>query len=204
LVTQRGNLRLIAPVDGLVSSRDADPGTTVVAGQAVVEVIDPKSLWLNVRFDQISAAGLAAGLPTHIVLRSRSGHVLAGHLLRVEPKADAVTEEMLAKVSFDLPPDPLPPLGELAEVTVDLPALPAAPVIPNAAIHRENGQVGVWQAMGGDLHFTPVKLGVADLDGQVQIRDGLKNSDQVVVYSEKVLTAHSRIHVVEHIPGAAR
>ena len=204
LITQRGNLRLIAPADGLVSSRDADPGTTVVAGQAVVEVIDPESLWLNVRFDQISAAGLAAGLPARIVLRSRSGHVLAGRLLRVEPKADAVTEEMLAKASFDLPPDPLPPLGELAEVTVDLPALPVAPVIPYAAIHRENGQAGVWQAMDGDLHFTPVKLGVADLDGQVQIRDGLKNGDRVVVYSEKALTTRSRIHVVEHIPGAAR
>jgi RND family efflux transporter MFP subunit len=204
LITQGDNLRLIAPADGLVSSRDADPGTTVVAGQAVVEVIDPESLWLNVRFDQISAAGLAAGLPTRIVLRSRNDHVLAGRLLRVEPKADAVTEEMLAKVIFDLPPDPLPPLGELAEVTVDLPALPAAPVIPNAAIHRENGQVGVWQAMDGDLRFTPVKLGVADLDGQVQIRDGLKNGDRVVVYSEKALTVRSRIHVVEHIPGAAR
>ncbi len=204
LITQGDNLRLIAPADGLVSSRDADPGTTVVAGQAVVEVIDPESLWLNVRFDQISAAGLAAGLPARIVLRSRNDHVLAGRLLRVEPKADAVTEEMLAKVIFDLPPDPLPPLGELAEVTVDLPALPAAPVIPNAAIHRENGQVGVWQAMDGDLRFTPVKLGVADLDGQVQIRDGLKNGDRVVVYSEKALTVRSRIHVVEHIPGAAR
>jgi len=204
LITQRGNLRLIAPADGLISSRDADPGTTVVAGQAVVEVIDPESLWLNVRFDQISAAGLAAGLPARIVLRSRSGHALAGRILRVEPKADAVTEEMLAKVSFDLPPDPLPPLGELAEVTVDLPALPAAPVIPNAAIHRENGQVGVWQTMDGDLHFTPVKLGVSDLDDQVQIRDGLKDGDQVVVYSEKALTTRSRIHVVEHIPGAAR
>ncbi|WP_341328703.1 efflux RND transporter periplasmic adaptor subunit [Methylotuvimicrobium sp. KM2] len=204
LVAQGDNLRLIAPADGLVSSRDADPGTTVVAGQAVVEVIDPESLWLNVRFDQISAAGLAAGLPARIVLRSRSGHVLAGRLLRVEPKADAVTEEMLAKVSFDLPPDPLPPLGELAEVTVDLPALPAALVIPNAAIHRENGQLGVWQAMDGDLHFTPVKLGAADLDGQVQIRDGLKNGDRVVVYSEKALTARSRIHVVEYIPGAVR
>jgi len=204
LITQRANLRLIAPADGLVSSRDADPGTTVVAGQAVVEVIDPESLWLNVRFDQISAAGLVAGLPARIVLRSRSGHVLVGRLLRVEPKADAVTEEMLAKVSFDLPPDPLPPLGELAEVTVDLPALSVAPVIPNAAIHLENGQVGVWQAMDGDLHFTPVKLGVVDLDGQVQIRDGLKDGDQVVVYSEKALTTRSRIHVVEHIPGAAR
>ena len=58
--------------------------------------------------------------------------------------------------------------------------------------------------MDGDLHFTPVKLGVADLDGQVQIRDGLKDGDQVVVYSEKALTTRSRIHVVEHIPGAAR
>jgi RND family efflux transporter MFP subunit len=61
LVAQRSNLRLIAPVDGVVAVRDADPGTTIVAGQAVVEVIDPKSLWINARFDQISASGLAGG-----------------------------------------------------------------------------------------------------------------------------------------------
>jgi RND family efflux transporter MFP subunit len=59
--SRSGNLRLIAPVDGVVAVRDADPGTTIVAGQAVVEVIDPKSLWINVRFDQISASGLAGG-----------------------------------------------------------------------------------------------------------------------------------------------
>ena len=53
LVAQRHNLRLIAPADGVVAARDADPGTTIVAGQAVVEIIDPKSLWINVRFDQI-------------------------------------------------------------------------------------------------------------------------------------------------------
>lgn len=71
LIAQRGNLRLIAPVDGVVTLRDADPGTTIVAGQAVVELVDPKSLWVNVRFDQISASGLAADLPAGIVLRSR-------------------------------------------------------------------------------------------------------------------------------------
>ncbi|MFI3121712.1 MAG: efflux RND transporter periplasmic adaptor subunit [Methylococcaceae bacterium] len=204
LIAQRSNLRLIAPVDGLVSSRDADPGTTVVAGQTVVELIDPKSLWLNVRFDQISATGLAAGLPAHIVLRSRNGQALAGRLLRVEPKADAITEEMLAKVNFETQPEPLPPVGELAEVTVDLPALPAAPVISNAAIHREHDQVGVWQVRDGDLHFTPIKYGASDLDGYVQIREGLKADDQVVVYSNKALTSHSRIDVVERIPGSAR
>ncbi|MDP2162960.1 MAG: efflux RND transporter periplasmic adaptor subunit [Hydrogenophaga sp.] len=204
LVAQRSNLRLIAPVDGVVAVRDADPGTTIVAGQAVVEVIDPKSLWINVRFDQISASGLAGGLPARIVLRSRGGQTLKGRVLRVEPKADAVTEETLAKVTFDNKPEPLPPLGELAEVTVDLPALPAAPLIPNAAVQREGDKVGVWQIVDGDLRFAPVKLGASDLNGYVQVREGLKNRDQVVTYSEKALTARSRIHVVDHIPGVSR
>lgn len=204
LVAQRSNLRLIAPVDGVVAVRDADPGTTIVAGQAVVEVIDPKSLWINVRFDQISVSGLAGGLPARIVLRSRGGQTLNGRVLRVEPKADAVTEETLAKVTFDNKPEPLPPVGELAEVTVDLPALPAAPLIPNAAVRRDGDKVGVWQIVDGDLRFAPVKLGASDLNGYVQVVEGLKNGDQVVTYSEKALTARSRIHVVDHIPGVSR
>ena len=204
LVSQRNNLRLITPVDGIVAVRYSDPGTTIVAGQAVVEVIDHKSLWINVRFDQNSATGLTGELPARIVLRSRSGLILKGRVLRVEPRADAVTEEMLAKVVFDAIPQPIPPLGELAEVAVDLPVLPAAPLIPNAAIRRDGDVVGVWQIVEGDLQLTPVTLGASDLDGYVQVREGLKRGDQVVTYSEKALTARSRVHVVDHIPGVSR
>ena len=156
------------------------------------------------RQDQISAAGLAGGLPTRIVLRSRSGHTLTGQVLRVEPKADAVTEETLAKIVFAAIPQPLPPVGELAEVTVDLPALPAAPSIPNAAVQTTSGKVGVWQIVDGDLRFTPVKLGASDLNGYVQVVDGLNVGDQVVTYSEKALTAKSRIHTVDHMPGVGK
>lgn len=204
LVAQRSNLRLIAPIDGLVATRDADPGTTVVAGQSVVEVIDPRSLWINVRFDQISASGLAAGLPARVALRSRGDQPLKARVLRVEPKADAVTEETLAKVTFDTPPERLPPLGELAEVTVDLPALPPAPLVPNAAIQRQGEKTGVWQIVDADLQFTPVKLGASDLNGLVQVREGLNKGDQVVTYSEKGLSARSRIHVVDRIPGVSQ
>jgi RND family efflux transporter MFP subunit len=204
LVAQRANQRLISPFDGVVTVRAADPGTTIVAGQAVVEVIDPKSLWINARFDQISASGLAAALPAHIELRSRSGQALSGQVLRVELKADTVTEEVLAKVIFDTKPEALPPVGELAEVTVDLPALPSAPVIPNAAIRREGDKMGVWQIVDGNLHFTLVKLGANDLDGRVQIHEGLNIGDQVVVYSEKALSTRSRIGMVEHIPGVSK
>jgi len=105
---------------------------------------------------------------------------------------------------FDAQLAAMPPIGELAEVTVQLPALAAAPVVPNAALRRIGNQTGVWQLVDGDLHFTAVQIGAADLDGQVQVRDGLQVGDQVIVYSEKLLAAHSAIHVVERIPGAPR
>lgn len=201
LQEQRKSLVLIAPAEGLVAVRSADPGTTIVAGQAVVEMIDPKSLWVNARFDQIHAYGLAADLPAQIVLRSQAVTTQAGRIVRLEPVADAVTEETLAKVGFDQLPQPLPTVGELAEVTVALPALPPGPVIPNAAIQRIHGKVGVWQVINGDLRFTPLVLGVADLDGRVQVREGLKIDDRIVVYSARILNLRSSIHVVDHLQG---
>lgn len=205
LQAQLANLRLLAPVDGVVVLREVEPGTTVVAGQAVVEVVDPATLWVDLRLDQVNAGGLAAGLPARVVLRSRSGEALAGRVLRVEPKADAVTEELLAKVVFDRLPEPMPPLGELAEVSLALPPLPAAPVIPNAAVRREAGVVGVWQVSGeGELRFVPLQLGASDLDGRMQVRAGLAAGDEIVVYSEGALRAGRRIEVVAALDGGAK
>jgi multidrug efflux pump subunit AcrA (membrane-fusion protein) len=137
-------------------------------------------------------------------LRSQAGELQAGRVLRVEPLADAVTEETLAKVVFDHIPDPMPPVGELAEITITLPTLAAAPVIPNAAIHHIDGRLGVWQVIESDLRFMPVSLGIADLEGRVQVREGLNIGDQVVAYSENALNKHSRIHVVDHIQGVTQ
>jgi RND family efflux transporter MFP subunit len=201
LSQQRINLRLIAPVDGLVASRDSDPGTTVIAGQSVVVVIDPKSLWVNVRFEQLSASGLQAGLTAKIELRSQKGHAFTGAVLRVEPFADVVTEEILAKVVFDQLPVPLPPIGELVEVTVALAKQPSAAVIPNASLQRVDGQLGVWAIEDGDLKFAPIRIGATDLDGNVQVIEGLKAGQKVVLYSQHALKASSRIKIVKQIPG---
>lgn len=204
LEAQRNNLSLIAPVDGLIVSRDADPATTVIAGQAVVELVDPNTLWINVRFDQIHARDLTANLSAQITLRSQAGELRTGRVLRVEPLADAITEETLAKVVFDQIPNPMPPIGELAEITITLPPLAAAPVIPNAAIHHIDGRLGVWQVINNELRFTPVSLGKADLEGWVQVRAGLKTGDQIVAYSENALNKYSRIHAVDYISGVTQ
>ena len=202
LLRQRANLRFVSPISGIVSRRDADPGTTAVAGQTVVEVIEHGSLWVSVRFDQQRAQGLAAQLPAHIVLRSRASEPLTGRVVRLEPHADAVTEEILAKVELALRPGALPPIGELAEVTVSLPALPAGPVVPNASVQRVDGRLGVWLLDNEALRFVPIQTGATDLNGQVQILKGLTGGEQVVVYSHKALGANSRVTVVQQLPGA--
>lgn len=204
LRSQQGNLRLVAPVAGLVTLRGAEPGTTVVAGQTVVELIDPASVWINTRFDQIAANGLKAGLPARIELRSRKGTLLSGSIARIEPKADSITEEVLAKVLFARLPENLPPLGELAEVTVDLQLTAATLVLPNAALHRMDNRIGVWRVSKAGVEFVAVKPGATDLDGRVQILEGLQNGDRVVLYSAKALTRKSRIKLVEKLSVGRR
>jgi RND family efflux transporter MFP subunit len=199
LLQQRSNLRLVTPVAGLVAGRYVEPGSTVVAGQTVIEVIDPASLWVNVRFDQMQSKGLAVDLPAKIQLRSRAGQPLTGHVARIEPLADAITEELLAKVVFEQRPEPLPPVGELAEVTVALPALETAQVVPNASIKYLNGKAGVWLLENDNPRYVEVETGATDLDGQVQILHGLQAGDRVVVYSKQALTGHSRVSLVERL-----
>ncbi|EKD37920.1 MAG: hypothetical protein ACD_75C00938G0008 [uncultured bacterium] len=201
LIRQRDNLRFISPVDGFITKRDADVGTTVVPGQTVIEVVEPGSIWINVRFDQQRAIGLKAGLPAQVTLRSSAGEILTGQVERIEPMADSVTEEILAKIRFDQLPATLPPIGELAEVTVQLDAQKILPVVRNASVQRFNGHLGVWLVEQEDLRFVPVTTGVSDLDGWVQITDGLVGGEHIVVYSRKALRANSRVKIVEDNEG---
>ena len=203
LLQQRSNVRLLAPANGVVTSRDAEAGSTVVAGQPVLRLIDPASLWVRLRVDQGRSAGLAAGLPARIVLRSQARHELTGQVARIELLADSVTEERIAQVAFAQPPAGVS-VGEMAEVTLSLPVINSALLLPNASIARQQGQTGVWRLKSGQPEFVPVQLGVVGLDGQVQVLQGLAAGDEVVVYSQKALNAGTRIRVVDTLvkPGA--
>ncbi|NCP41655.1 MAG: efflux RND transporter periplasmic adaptor subunit [Rhodoferax sp.] len=196
LAQQRDNVRLFAPADAVVTTRDAEAGSTVVAGQPVLRLIDPASLWVKLRVDQGRSVGLANGIPASIVLRSRPQTALPGQVARLELLADSVTEERIAQVAFATPPAGLS-VGEMAEVTLQLPATAPALLLPNAAVQRQNGQTGVWRIQNGKPEFAPVQLGVQSLDGQVQVLQGLNQADQVVVYSQKALKAGARIAVVD-------
>lgn len=195
LVQQRDNVRLFAPTAGVVTARDAEPGSTVVAGQAVLRLVDPASLWVKLRVDQSRSQGLQADLPAEIVLRSRPATHFPGRVARVEWLSDAVTEERIAQVAFDAPPGGLS-VGELAEVTLRLPATNGVLAVPNAALKSRDGRAGVWRIDEGRARFQPVRTGAPGEDGKVQVVEGLSAGVEVIVHSERSLAPGQRVNVV--------
>lgn len=188
---QSRNLRLTSPLGGVVVAREAEPGTTVVAGQAVLRLVDPAGLWVRARIDQARAAGLSVGQAAAIVLRSAPGVSLPGRVARIDLQSDALTEERIVNVVFD----PVPPrlyLGELAEISIRLPVARAVPAIPRAALVRHDGRTGVWRIEAGRARFQPVRTGI-ETDDRVQVVSGLTAGERVIAYSTNPLAEGVRV-----------
>lgn len=191
---QLANLTLRSPVSGVVTARLAEPGSPVVAGQAVLSVIDPASAWIRARVDQASAADLRPGQRAQVVLRSGRGQPLAGKVARIELQSDAVTEERMVNVAFEEPPRGLS-IGELAEVTIEARRIDNALVIPSAAVRRVDRRSGVWRVDGGRARFQPVRTGIQSLEGRTELLGGLERGDEVIVYTSAQLSDGDRVRV---------
>lgn len=198
LAQQRANVRLVAPADAVVAAREAEPGSTLVAGQAVLRLVDPASLWVKLRVDQGRSNGLVRGAKAKVVLRSRPQQLFTGVVSRVELLADAVAEERIAALSFDKIPAGLS-VGEMAEATIQLPPIARSLLVPAASLQRNRGVTGVWRMASGKPVFAPVQTGATSLDGQVQVLGGLRSGDEVVVYSHRPLAEGARVQVVDAI-----
>ena len=194
LQMQLDKLTLVAPADGVVIARDAEPGNALVAGQPVLRIVDPASLWVRVRIDQGHSQGISVGQPAGIILRTNQEKVIPGVVARVEILSDSIAEERVANVTFKETPPNLSP-GELAEVTIALPPVPDALAVPSAAVKRLNRQYGVWRLEDGKARFFPVQVGVHTLDGRTQILDGLREGDPVVAYSPVEIHEGLRVRV---------
>ena len=189
----RAQTRLISPVNGVVAVRLAEPGSTVVGGQVVLQVIDPNSLWVETRIPQLQAGLVRTGQVAEVVLRSQPYVPVAGKVARIDIVSDAVTEERIVNVSLS---NARVSIGEYAEVTIKLPDLNDTHSIPSAAVKRVDKVSGVWVLHDGLITFKPVKIGLSTMDGRTQILEGLGEGDEVIVYSQQALREGLKVKVV--------
>ncbi|MBI4808866.1 MAG: efflux RND transporter periplasmic adaptor subunit [Nitrosomonadales bacterium] len=192
----RAQTRLLSPIDGVVVVRYVEPGSTLVGGQIALQVIDPKSLWVETRIAQQQAGQVRVGQAAEIVLRSQPQTPVPGKVARVDMVSDAVTEERIVNVSLNTANASI---GEYAEVTLKLPELSNTRSIPTAAVKRVDKQTGVWVLQNGKVGFKPVRTGLATMDGHTQILDGLGDDEMVIVYSQQPLRAGLKVKVVSEL-----
>lgn len=194
----RAQTRLVSPVAGIVTARLAEPGATVSAGQSIIQVVDPASLWVKTRVDQKLAGLVRVGQSAGIALRSRPQESVPGTVKRIELIGDTITEERVVNVAF-VAPRVEAAVGELAEVTINMPLLSQVLSIPSAAVKRLEQQEGVWVMQDKRVQFKPVKTGISTLAGRTQILDGLTADEEIIVYSQQPLSSGLKVKVVDAI-----
>jgi HlyD family secretion protein len=167
---------IVAPMDGLITVRKAEVGSTIAPGTPIFQMVDPDQIWMAAWIDQALVAQLQPGQPAKITLRS--GREFQGQVARLNQEGDTVTRELEVDVQFDRLPKPLV-IGEEGQVEIDT-GRQEAMVVPLSAILVKNGGKGVLVADNGVLHFQKVGLGLQD-GARTAVTKGLKAGELVVV-----------------------
>ena len=172
---------LAAPYDAMVTARQKELGSALAAGEPVLTLIDPNSVWVLAFIDESKSGEIRVGEPADIVLRSHPGQRLRGKVARIEPESDRVNEERRVEIAYEKLPDTFY-LGEQAEVYITTVRLPQTLLVPEAAIVGLAKNRGtVWTVEDGRVQRREVTLGHRLLDGRYEIAGGLPDKARVVV-----------------------
>jgi HlyD family secretion protein len=190
-----GFTRVYAPMDGLITTRKMEAGSTVSPGTGIFQMVDLNQVWAASWIDETRIAGLREGQKA--VIRLRSGRVYRGEVARLNREADTVTRELEVDVRFSQIPEPLV-IGEETEVEIDTDSHSALSV-PLSAVIERSGAKGVIVVFNGRADFHNVSLGVHD-DRMTAVLDGLRKGD-LVILNPSGITPGKRVRPVMNKSG---
>ena len=160
--------RIHAPIDGVITQRAAEVGSTVVPGTPIFRVVDPSMLWVAARIDESVVGRVQIGMPATI--RLSTGETLTGKVARIAHQADAATRELEVDVAFDAPLERFA-IDQEAQVAISA-GRETGLVAPAAVLVQEQGGLGVLVLRDGRARFQLVETGASEA-GRVIIRKGL-------------------------------
>lgn len=189
--------RLIAPYDALVVARHAEAGAVVKAGDPVLTLIDPATVWIQAYVDEERAGQLALGQPGTIRLRSQPAAEFRGTIARIGIESDRVNEERRVWLTCaDCPAEMF--LGEQAEVRILTGTRATALMVPELAITGFDGHRGtVWTVVDGHLTRAELTFGARDDRGRVEVIGGLPEGAMIVARVPKGAAEGRRARIGE-------
>jgi len=180
-----GYTRIVAPFDGVITKRYADPGSLIQAGTAsntqampLVRVSDNMLLRLDFPVSVDYVHGIRLDEPVRVRIDSLGGRVLTGKIARFSGKVDDSTRTMIAEMEVPNSSLELVP-GMYASVVLKVDERAHALAIPIEALAAGGKSVLVVNSAHA-LEERPVTLGL-ETPARYEVLSGLKEGDLVVL-----------------------
>lgn len=186
-------MRITAPFDGVAGIRNVHVGDYVREGADLVHLEDTAQLLVDFRLPERHQAQVRVGQPVQLQFDALPGRSFSATVQAIDPLIDAEGRALQLRAALTPGRDsPLRP-GMFARVALVLGVTEDALLVPEEAVVPQGGQMLVFRIDrdgGADAppvaRRVPVRLG-ARQDGRVQVLEGLRAGDTVVVAGQQRL-----------------
>jgi len=201
------DLRVLAPFDGVVVSKDAQPGEMVSPISAgggftrtgIATIVDMDSREIEVDVNESFINRVKAAQKTEALLDAYPDYVIPSHVINIVPTADRQKATVKVRIGFDqLDPRILPDMGVKVSFLEDskdtLAATAARPAVrvPAAAVVKDGDNSYVWRIRSNQVERVAVRTG-GERDGQIEVLSGINPGEVVVAAQVEGLKDGARV-----------
>ncbi|HEY3079633.1 MAG TPA: efflux RND transporter periplasmic adaptor subunit [Chloroflexota bacterium] len=172
---------LRAPFAGTVATVAGNVGEQTAASTALVTLVDPSQMRVDVSVDETDIAHLAPGQRAEITFDALEGARFAGKVIAVAPTA-TVTQGVATypvSVSIDNPGRTIP-IGITANVAIVTTEKADVVLVPNRALKRQGRDQVVDVLVDGKTEARPVQTGLAN-DQVTEVIRGVEEGETVLI-----------------------
>jgi RND family efflux transporter MFP subunit len=181
--------RIIAPIAGVITSKQADLGATVFPAQPLMTIEDEGSYQLELAIPEDMTATVRTGTPVQVTLDAL-GSTFAAKIAEIVPSADPASRTFTAKI--DLGRKGLR-TGMFGRATITLASSVSGITVPKTAIVERGAMTSIW-TVGKDriARMRLVKVGKSVGD-RVEVLSGLSDGEQVVMGGAEKVSEGNRV-----------
>jgi RND family efflux transporter MFP subunit len=190
--------QVVAPFDGVVTSRATDVGALIVAGDTrsppLFTISDKSRLRVYIRVPQAYAGAVGPGLKAQFTVPDLPDQIFTAELARVADALDVQSGAMLVQLISDNRSGLLKP-GGYAQVRLELPLSASGTVVrvpASALIFRKEGMAVAVVGSDGEVAVKPVRI-AQDLGADLDIGAGLSRSDWVIDSPSDAIRSGDRV-----------
>ena len=190
-VQQLDDLRVKSAMDGVLQQVPVEVGAQVGPGTNLARVANPTKLKAEVRIAETQTKDIRIGQQAEV--DTRNG-VIKGRVSRIDPAATGGTVGVDITLEEELPPAARPDMS--VDGTITLEKLDNVVYVGRPAFGQEHSKVMLFKLIGdtGEALRTQVTLGRSSVN-QIEIVDGLKPGDQVILSDMSAQDAYDRIRL---------